>query len=153
MIGLFLSKTPLFILHTWLPKTHVEAPTSVSMLLAGILLKVGLFGVIKMVVIINQIRLVVSIVSLIGLTLASLITSLSSESKVITAISRITHINLLLYGLSVISICSRRGVLLIILRHGFISAIIFSLVGILYHLNGTRIIFYLTGLLTQTIYF
>ena len=53
VIGLFLRKIPLFLLHSWLPKAHVEAPTSARILLAGVLLKVGLFGIIKIIILIG----------------------------------------------------------------------------------------------------
>jgi len=130
-----------------LPKTHVEAPTRARMLLAGILLKVGVFGAIKMVILINIRIGLVLILSLIGLLVAPIITILSSERKVIVANRRVSHINLTLYGVNVLGNVRIRGSYIICLRHGFISSTIFCFVGIIYNSTGVRILYYTTGLM------
>jgi len=152
VIGLFLRKIPLFLLHSWLPKAHVEAPTSARILLAGVLLKVGLFGLIKIIILINIINFIELFLRIMGLLIMSLITCVSRERKVITAIRRITHINFSLYGLNILSITGNSGVSLLGISHGLVSSIIFRFVGFLYHFNGTRILFFLRGLIRYSIF-
>jgi len=152
-MGLFLGKSPIYLLHVWLPKTHVEAPTSVSILLAGILLKVGIFGLIKIVVYFNIVRTAVIFIRLLGLTIIPVVTSLSVERKVITAYSRVTHMNLVIYGLNVLSNIRYTGSYILRISHGFVRSIIFCLVGILYRMNGVRILFFITGLISWSMFF
>jgi NADH-ubiquinone oxidoreductase chain 4 len=143
IVGLFLRKRPIYFLHVWLPKTHVEAPTSARILLAGILLKVGVYGFIKMVVLFNIIMVIVVFIRLIGLLFMPVVTCVRVERKVITACRRVTHINLVVYGINILSNVGIRGSYLLSLSHGFVSSLIFSFVGIIYRNNGTRVIFFL----------
>ena len=123
----------------------MEAPTSASILLAGVLLKVGVYGVIKIVVLINTPVFVVTVLSLFGMVVISIATSMSRERKVITANSRVTHMNLALYGINLISNVGMRGSYLLRLSHGFVSSIMFAIVGMMYNIRGTRILYYITG--------
>jgi len=147
-MGLFLGKRPVYLLHVWLPKTHVEAPTRTRILLAGILLKVGVFGLIKIVVYFNVVSVLVRLIRLLGLTIMPVITSLSVESKVMTAYSRVTHINLVIYGLNVLSNIRFTGSYIIRISHGFVRSIMFCLVGILYSMNGVRVLFFMTSIMS-----
>jgi len=150
--GLFLRKRPVYIFHGWLPKAHVEAPTSTRMLLAGILLKVGIFGLIKIAVFFNTVSFIMAILRLMGVLFIPFTTSISVERKIMTAYRRVTHINLAIYGLNVISNISLSGAGLIRVRHGFVSSIIFCFVGIIYNMNGVRVIHFLTGLILWSVY-
>jgi len=153
VVGLFLRKSPIYLLHIWLPKTHVEAPTSTSMVLAGVLLKVGLFGFIKMIILINIVQFFSFVFSLIGLIISPIVTILSVERKVIGAYRRISHINIILYGVNLMSNVSMNGGYIASLRHGFISSLLFCLIGMVYHLNGVRILYYLSGIMVFSTFY
>lgn len=146
-LGMFLSKIPMFGLHFWLPKAHVEAPTSASILLAGVLLKVGFYGFIKATIFTSSINLIVFLLSFMRLFISPIFAICRRESKVIVAYSSVNHINLGLYGLNLLSSFTFNGGFVMSLRHGFISRLVFCLVGNLYRLNGTRILYYMGSLL------
>ena len=122
-------KFPIFGFHYWLPVAHVEASTIGSILLAGVLLKIGSIGLFYLVVYINFIikfhwlRLRVLVVILIILLLRDL--------KIIIAYSSIAHIRIVFYVLILGSYVGKQGGLIIIFYHGFISPLIFWLVGLL----------------------
>jgi NADH:ubiquinone oxidoreductase subunit 4 (subunit M) len=142
-LGLFIVKRPLFMIHYWLPKAHVEAPTSASMLLAGLLLKVGVFGLIKLIIYLSFSSFLLFLFSFIGVFIGSHIASYSRERKVLAANSSVTHINLCLFSLRLINLCLNRGSYLVSLSHGYISTLLFYLVGEIYHYNGRRILYYI----------
>lgn len=144
--GLFLRKIPIFGLSLWLPKAHVEAPTSARILLAGVLLKVGFYGFMKAIVLLNLRCNVVVVLSLMGILLAPFLAALRRDRKAIVAYSSVSHINLGLYGLNLVSNLTYSGGQLLSIRHGFIRAILFYFTGSFYSYNGVRILFYLTGL-------
>jgi len=131
----------------------VEAPTRTSILLAGILLKVGVFGLIKMIVYFNVLSVLVRLIRLLGLTIMPVVTSLSVERKVMTAYSRVTHINLIIYGLNVLSNIRFTGSYIMRIRHGFVRSMLFCLVGILYRMNGVRILFFMTSMMSWSMFF
>lgn len=143
---IFVAKAPIFILHLWLPKAHVEAPTTGSILLAGILLKVGVYGFIKVLTIINFRLRWISLFSFIGFLFAGIFSLRSRDTKVLRAYSRVVHINLVLYGLNLVRLCNRRASLTLSVAHGFVSTLLFYMVGILYRTNGSRIIYLSRGL-------
>lgn len=146
LLGMFLVKSPLFFIHQWLPKAHVEAPTSGSILLAGLLLKVGIFGLMKITRYLNFYLYLVSLCSVVGYRVGACVASVSSETKVLAAYSSITHVNLVVYRLGILSVCANSGSYLVSLRHGYISTLLFYVVGTMYHYSGTRILYYRTGL-------
>nr|QJQ35664.1 NADH dehydrogenase subunit 4 [Acrobeloides varius] len=144
-LGLFMVKSPLFMMHYWLPKAHVEAPTSASMLLAGLLLKVGVYGLMKLIIYLSFTSFFLFLFSFMGVFMGSHIASYSSESKVLAANSSVTHINLCLFSLSLINLCLNSGSYLVSLSHGYISTLLFYLVGEMYHYNGSRMLYYMVG--------
>lgn len=147
LIGAFLAKAPIFGLHYWLPKAHVEAPTSARILLAGVLLKVGIYGLIKILTFINLINIIIIILTFVGVIIASLLTSICVESKIIVAYRSVTHINLGLYGLNLFTNITIRGNYILSVSHGYIRALIFIIVGNIYKYNGTRILYYFNSML------
>lgn len=148
IITIFAVKSPIFMLHVWLPKAHVEAPTVGSILLAGILLKVGVYGTMRVLSIVNMRVRWVSFFSFLGFLFSGIFSLTSSDTKVLRAYSRVVHINLVLYGLSLVRLCSRRGSVTLCVAHGFVSTLLFYIVGILYRANGSRIIYISRGLRT-----
>lgn len=145
-VGLFLVKSPLFILHFWLPKVHVEAPTVGSILLAGLLLKVGIFGLIKILILIKIVYFWFYFLSLLGMFLGSFFSIFSRDSKVLAAYSSISHINLVVYGLSLFSLFSNSRSLIISVSHGYVSSIMFCFIGYVYLNNNNRLVYYSSGL-------
>lgn len=140
-------KSPLYILHGWLPKAHVESPTTGSILLAGLLLKVGLFGAFKFFTLVVGNLILLTFISRVGIRVGSILASMSAERKVLVAYSSITHINLGLYRIRLGSNYLMTGRYLMCLSHGYISLLLFYLVGEIYHYRGTRILYYIRGIL------
>jgi len=147
-----LAKCPVYFLHVWLPKAHVEAPTSARILLAGVLLKVGVFGVFRFAVVLNRVNFRVVLIRLVGILIAPISALFSVETKVIRAYRRVSHMNLILYGINIMSNIRMGGSYLISLSHGFISSLIFSLVGIIYNTNRVRIIYFSLNLMNASMF-
>ena len=129
LVGSFMVKFPIFGFHYWLPVAHVEASTIGSILLAGILLKIGSIGIfyiiiyIKFIMKFHWLSLSVLLVILIILILRDL--------KIIIAYSSIAHIRIVFYIIILGTLVGKQGALLIIFYHGFISPLMFWLVGLL----------------------
>jgi len=147
----FLVKFPIYLFHLWLPKAHLEASTLGSILLASILLKLGRIG--YLFISTSILSRVVLLVRLVGISWGSLITLFQSDSKALVGYSSVVHMRAVLLGLE---IGNRRGVwggLLLILSHSFVSGSLFYLVGRLFHLKGTRIIYLLNSISTSSFFF
>jgi len=141
---IFIIKFPIYFLHLWLPKAHVEAPTTARILLAGLLLKLGTAGFLRILGRINFIfNNVWILIAFLGMILASFCCVFQSDSKSLAAYSSVTHIRFLL--LSLIFIIMRRKIssLILMLAHGYTSTIIFYLIGEFYHTSGRRIIYFI----------
>jgi NADH:ubiquinone oxidoreductase subunit 4 (subunit M) len=129
LVGSFMVKFPIFGFHYWLPVAHVEASTVGSIVLAGLLLKLGSIGLIYVIIYINFIvkfhwlRIRVVLVILIILRLRDL--------KIIIAYSSVAHISIVFYIIIIGSLVGKKGAIFIIFYHGFISPLLFWVVGIL----------------------
>jgi proton-translocating NADH-quinone oxidoreductase chain M len=154
-IGLFISfatKLPMCPMHIWLPEAHVESPTDISVLLAGILLKLGGYGIYKFnFSLMPQINFFIApFIILCGLLSAlyiSIIMMRQIDIKKIIAYSSILHMNLSLIGFYVFEPLVLSGTILSMLAHGFVSSALFFIIGILYIRLKTKIIIYYNGLL------
>lgn len=129
LVGSFIVKFPIFGFHYWLPIAHVEASTVGSILLAGILLKLGSVGLLYVVIYINFI-LKFHWLSL-GVVLTIIIILNLSDLKIIIAYSSVAHISIVFYILIIGSFIGKKGAILIIFYHGFISPLMFWIIGIL----------------------
>ena len=151
LIIAFLVKIPIFIVHLWLPKAHVEAPVAGSMILAGVLLKLGGYGLIRLFSVFYQEILFFSsfllTISLIGGVLACFICFRQVDRKSLIAYSSVAHIALVLTGLVIITTYGWWGCYTIILAHGICSSGLFCLVGLCYSRLGSRSIFIIRGML------
>lgn len=129
LVGSFIVKFPIFGFHYWLPVAHVEASTIGSMLLAGVLLKLGSVGLYYVV---NYLQFIVKLhwLSVRVLIVIILILCLS-DLKMIIAYSSIAHMSIVFYVIMLGSIIAKKGALLIIFYHGFLSPLMFWLVGLL----------------------
>lgn len=147
----FMIKVPLFIFHFWLPKAHVEAPVSGSIILAGILLKLGTYGLIRLINIIPSIfinyRFIWISISLIGGIIIRLSCLIQIDIKSIIAYSSVAHIRLVVGGIITIRIWGIIGSYYIIIGHGLCSSALFCLANISYERSGRRSILVNKGIL------
>lgn len=142
----FIIKFPIYFLHLWLPKAHVEAPTTASILLAGLLLKLGTAGFFRILYSFNIINNNIwVIISFLGMILGSFCCIFQSDSKSLAAYSSVTHMGFLLLGLALVSISGKIRSLILILAHGYTSTLIFYIIGEYYHTSGSRIIYFLNS--------
>lgn len=148
----FLVKFPVYFLHLWLPKAHVEAPTTASILLAGLLLKLGTLGYLRLIIVYNYVYVFFwGVLSLLGMILGSFLCLVQRDIKALVAYSSVVHIRFVLIVLILLCGCGKLRGGLIILSHGFVSTLIFYLVGEFYHISGTRLISYIRGFINRSI--
>ena len=147
----FAVKIPMFPVHIWLPEAHVEAPTAGSVILAGILLKLGTYGIIRFVMPIFNIGMIyivpfIFMFCLIAIIYSSLTTIRQIDLKKIIAYSSVAHMNFALLGLFVFNIYGLDGSIYLMLGHGVVSSALFLSIGMLYDRYHTRNILYYGGL-------
>lgn len=147
----FASKIPVFPLHIWLPEAHVEAPTIGSVLLAGILLKIGVYGFIRFnLALFYEVSVFYSpfiyVLCLMGIVYASLSAIRQTDIKRIIAYSSIAHMNLVVIGIFSFNAIAFEGAIFQSLSHGFVSGSLFFLIGFLYLRYHTRLLYYYGGL-------
>jgi len=145
----FIIKIPIYLTHLWLPKAHVEAPVAGSIVLAGILLKLGGYGLLRVSCLFPYGNIIVcplfSRISIWGVFITSLICIRQIDLKSLIAYSSVGHIGLLISGLLGGQCTGYTGRLLIMLAHGLVSSGIFSLANIIYENTSTRRIFIVKG--------
>ena len=147
----FAAKIPMFPLHIWLPEAHVEAPTAGSVLLAGVLLKLGGFGMIRVSLSVfteynEYMAPAVMFFSLLGIIYCSFSTLRQIDLKKIIAYSSIVHMNFVVLGLFAFDFQAFVGSVFLMLSHGIVSGALFFCVGMLYDRYHTRNIYYYGGL-------
>jgi NADH-quinone oxidoreductase subunit M len=135
-------KMPIFPLHGWLPLAHVEAPSPVSILLSGILLKMGAYGLIRVVVMLPGATLVLQqlliFLALFGMIYGGLLAWRQSDLKTMVAYSSVSHMGIVLLGIVSMNETGLTGAVLQMTAHGLIAGAMFLLVGLLYERTHTR---------------
>nr|YP_010954766.1 NADH dehydrogenase subunit 4 [Falcicornis taibaishanensis]WMW30151.1 NADH dehydrogenase subunit 4 [Falcicornis taibaishanensis] len=151
MSMVFLVKMPMYFVHLWLPKAHVEAPVSGSMILAGVMLKLGGYGLMRMMqVMISlaiKVNLIFIVIGLVGGFFVSLICLRQGDIKSLIAYSSVAHMGLVLGGIMTLNYWGLSGSLVMMVAHGLCSSGLFCLANISYERLGSRSLYLNKGLI------
>ncbi len=139
----FAVKVPLFPVHTWLPLAHTEAPAAGSVILAGVLLKLGTYGLYRFVLpmvpdAVVEYAPVIAVISIIGIIYAALICWVQSDLKRLVAFSSISHLGFCVLGLMALNPLGAQGAVLYMINHGLSTGALFFLIGMIYERYHTR---------------
>ncbi len=150
----FAIKVPLFPLHTWLPDAHVEAPTGGSVILAGVLLKMGTYGFIRFALpLFPDATLSVTplfmALAVTGIIYGALVAMVQSDIKKLVAYSSVSHLGFVMLGMFALNLQGVQGSLFQMLSHGLSTGALFLLVGVVYERRHTRLINEYGGLWKQ----
>ncbi len=147
-LGFFIAfaiKVPMFPFHTWLPDAHVEAPTAGSVILAGVLLKMGTYGLIRFslpffpnVVMYPKVRMWMIVLSLISIIYGALVSLVQKDMKKLVAYSSVSHLGFCTLGIFALNYWGLAGSVLQQINHGVSTGALFLIVGILYERRHTR---------------
>ena len=147
----FASKIPMVPVHIWLPEAHVEAPTTGSVILAGILLKMGSYGFIRFSLPLFPYASLyftplVYMIATVSIIYTSLTAIRQTDLKRIIAYASIAHMNLIMLGLFSLNIQGIEGSLIQMISHGVVSSALFLCVGVVYDRHHTRLLKYYSGM-------
>lgn len=156
-LGLFIGfaiKIPMFPFHTWLPDAHVEAPTAISVILAGVLLKMGTYGILRINYtmfpeIAKQLIWYIALFGMINIIYGALTAMAQKDFKKLIAYSSISHMGFVLLGMASLNTLGISGAVLQMFNHGTITAMLFLIVGVIYDRAHTRDIDGFGGLAVQ----
>ncbi|HEX6104004.1 MAG TPA: NADH-quinone oxidoreductase subunit M [Gemmatimonadales bacterium] len=143
----FAIKVPIFPFHTWLPDAHVEAPTAGSVLLAGVMLKIGTYGFLRFAVpFFPQVALspgvsrLIVVLAVIGIIYGALVAMVQPDFKKLVAYSSVSHLGFVMLGIWGGTVESVQGSLMVMISHGFSTGALFLLIGMLYERRHSRLI-------------
>jgi len=141
----FAIKVPMFPFHTWLPDAHVEAPTAGSVILAGVLLKMGTYGFIRFCIpffpaAAKEFVPLISILAVIGIVYGAMVSVTQKDLKKLVAYSSVSHLGFVMLGLFALNSQGMVGGVLQMVNHGLSTGALFFLVGVIYERRHTRMI-------------
>jgi len=150
----FAVKLPIVPLHTWLPDAHSDAPTAVSVMLAGVLLKMGGYGIIRMCVTMlpgqaDDYSIWFAAIGAVSVLYGAFITLRQTDVKRLIAYSSVSHMGLVLLGIGALGSTGMMGAIYQMVAHGVITGLLFVMVGLMYERTHTREIARLGGLARQ----
>ena len=139
----FAIKVPLFPLHTWLPDAHVQAPTGGSVILAGVLLKMGTYGLVRFCLPFfpsasYQYAMLFGVLAVIGIIYGALVARVQSDAKKLVAYSSVSHLGFVVLGIFAFTPEALQGAVIQMINHGISTGALFLLVGMLYERRHTR---------------
>jgi NADH-quinone oxidoreductase subunit M len=143
----FAIKVPVFPFHTWLPDAHVEAPTAGSVILAGVLLKMGTYGFLRFaipffpdVAFAPAIAALAVTLAVIGIVYGALVALVQPDVKKLVAYSSVSHLGFVMLGIWAATVQSVQGALMVMINHGLSTGALFLLIGMLYERRHSRLI-------------
>ena len=141
----FAIKVPLFPLHTWLPDAHVEAPTAGSVILAGVLLKMGTYGIVRFCLPMfpeatRELTPLISLLAVVGIVYGALVAMVQTDIKKLVAYSSVSHLGFVVLGIFALNEQGLQGAMYQMLNHGISTGALFLLVGMIYERRHTRLI-------------
>lgn len=150
----FAIKVPLFPFHTWLPDAHVEAPTAGSVILAGVLLKMGTYGIVRFCLPLFPESTVtfapyISVLAIIGIIYGALVAMVQPDVKKLVAYSSVSHLGFVVLGIFSLNLQGLEGAMIQMVNHGISTGALFLLVGMIYDRRHTRQISDFGGLATS----
>jgi NADH-quinone oxidoreductase subunit M len=157
-LGLFIAlliafgvKLPIFPLHSWMLKVHVEAPPSVVMIHSGILLKIGAYGLIRFGLGLfpeqfAKLATLIAVLGVINLLYGAYLAFIQTDFKMVLAYSSISHMGIVLIGLAAMNEAGVQGAIFQVISHGLISALLFFLVAVIYDRTDTSLLENLGGM-------
>lgn len=149
----FFIKIPIYIVHVWLPKAHVEAPVYGSIILAGVLLKIGSYGLIRLIelfIFINiKFNYIIFRLRIVGRFVVGILCLIQVDIKSLVAYSSVVHINIMLCSLITIFKLGVLGAYIIILSHGLCSSGLFYIVNLYYSRTGRRLLIFNKGIIRK----
>jgi NADH-quinone oxidoreductase subunit M len=153
LIG-FAVKLPVFPLHTWLPDAHTDAPTAVSVMLAGVLIKMGGYGMIRLCVsffpgVAKDFAQPLIVLALVGIIYGAAVTLVQKDIKRLIAYSSISHMGYVLLGIFALGNLSLTGAALQMFSHGIVTGLLFAMAGLVIHNIEKRDLSQLGGLVRQ----
>jgi NADH-quinone oxidoreductase subunit M len=147
----FAIKVPMFPFHTWLPDAHVEAPTAGSVILAGVLLKMGTYGFVRFSLPLfpeaaRRFVPLVAVLALVAIVYGALVSLMQKDMKKLIAYSSVSHMGFVMLGLFALTPMAVKGAVLQMINHGVSTGALFLIVGVLYERRHTRLISEFGGL-------
>jgi hypothetical protein len=150
----FAIKVPIFPFHTWLPDAHVEAPTPISVILAGVLLKMGTYGLLRISFPIfpdamRHFAWELALLGVISMVYGALVAMAQTDFKKLIAYSSVSHMGIVVLGMSSMNTQGLTGAVFQMFNHGTITAMLFLIVGVIYDRAHTRGLNEFGGLMNQ----